>query len=371
MSTDTHTHCCRNHAEAEQEPAAHHAHEGASCHAHDTEQGRIDWLLWGSLSFVLLLYGLHLLPAGWLPPGGALQGMAASAHEILNMMLWGIVLAIVFVGLLSHIPREFVLSLLGRGGTAGGIVRATGAGVLLDLCSHGILAVGMKLYERGASIGQVMAFLLASPWNSLSLTIILVSIVGLSWTLAFIALSAVIAMLTGYCFDRLVRAGTLPANPHTVTMTEGFRFLPEARRSLATTRFDRHFLAVTVREGLSGSRMVLRWLFFGMVLAVLIRAVLDVHHFQAWFGPTLAGLLATMLAATVIEVCSEGSVPIAGDLFQRAGAPGNAFAFLMAGVSTDYTEIMSVQNTTGSWRIALFLPLVSLPQIILVAILLN
>jgi uncharacterized membrane protein YraQ (UPF0718 family) len=61
--------------------------------------------------------------------------------------------------------------------------RATLAGVCLDLCSHGILAVGMKLYERGASTGQVMAFLLASPWNSFSLTLILFGLIGVSWTL--------------------------------------------------------------------------------------------------------------------------------------------------------------------------------------------
>ena len=35
--------------------------------------------------------------------------------------------------------------------------------------------VGAKLYERGASIGQVMAFLIASPWNSFSLTLTLVT----------------------------------------------------------------------------------------------------------------------------------------------------------------------------------------------------
>ncbi len=360
--------CCGKDAakeqQKEQETAGHACHDEAS-------PARFDWLLWGSLTTVGLLVGLHYVPADWISLPGTLQEMAASAHEILHMMLWGILLAIVFVGILSHIPREFVLSLLGRGGTAGGILRATGAGVLLDLCSHGILAVGMKLYERGASIGQVMAFLLASPWNSLSLTIILVSLIGVGWTLAFIALSAVVAMLTGSAFDHLVARGVLPGNPNSVQQDGEFRFMPEARKSLANTTFDLRFLIVTLREGMTGSRMVLRWLFFGIVLAVMIRTVMDVHHFQEWFGPTLAGLLATMVAATIIEVCSEGSVPIAGDLFQRAGAPGNSFAFLMAGVSTDYTEIMSLQNTTGSWRIALFLPLISLPQIIVVALLLN
>ena len=83
------------------------------------------------------------------------------------------------------------------------------------------------------------------------------------------------------------------------------------------------------------------------------------------------GLALTVLAATVIEVCSEGSTPIAADLLTRGQAPGNSFAFLMAGVATDYTEIMVLRETTKSWRIALLLPLVTLPQVIVVAVLLN
>ena len=133
--------------------------------------------------------------------------------ELFNQMWWGIAIGIVFVGILGRVPRELVMGMLGRDGGVTGLFRATLAGVFLDLCSHGILAVGMKLYERGASAGQVMAFLLASPWNSFSLTLILFGLIGVSWTLLFILLSLVIGIITGAIFDALVRRGQLPANP--------------------------------------------------------------------------------------------------------------------------------------------------------------
>ena len=62
-----------------------------------------------------------------------------------------------FVGLLNRVPRELVMTVLGRPGSFNGLLQ-TAAGLLLDLCSHGILLVGMKFYERGASLGQTMAF---------------------------------------------------------------------------------------------------------------------------------------------------------------------------------------------------------------------
>jgi uncharacterized membrane protein YraQ (UPF0718 family) len=106
-------------------------------------------------------------------------------------------------------------------------------------------------------------------------------------------------------------------------------------------------------------------------LATLLRAFLSLEDFQNWFGPTVIGLLATLVMATIIEVCSEGSTPIAADLLTRAAAPGNSFAFMMTGVSTDYTEVMVLKDTTKSWKIALFLPLVTVPQVVVIALLLN
>jgi hypothetical protein len=43
----------------------------------------------------------------------------------------------------------------------------------------------------------------------------------------------------------------------------------------------------------------------------------------------------------------------------------------MAGVATDYTEVMVIRDTTRSWKLALFLPLISLPQVLLLGWIIN
>jgi uncharacterized membrane protein YraQ (UPF0718 family) len=117
--------------------------------------------------------------------------------------------------------------------------------------------------------------------------------------------------------------------------------------------------------------MVVRWLLVGVLMAALVQVFVPDNAFEQWFGPSLSGLLLTLLAATVIEVCSEGSTPLAAQLFTRAGAPGNGFTFLMAGAATDITEILVLRDVTRSWKIALFLPLVATPQILLLGYLFN
>ena len=291
--------------------------------------------------------------------------------ELFNQMWWGIAIGVIFVGILGRVPRDLVMGMLGRKGGVRGMFRATLAGVLLDMCSHGILAVGMKLYERGASVGQVMAFLLASPWNSFSLTLILFGLIGVSWTLLFILLSLIIGIITGLIFDALVHRGQLPVNPWQEHLGEARPVSVLWREFRQTITFSAGGSLDILKEGFAGARIVIRWSMFGLILAGLIRAFMPEEAFATWFGATMGGLWLTLLATTVIEVCSEGSTPIAADLMNRAAAPGNSFTFLMAGVATDYTEVMSIRDTTKSWKIALFLPLITVPQIVLIGAVLN
>lgn len=331
-------------------------------------KARPDVLFWGTLVPVLACYAAATV---FNQGHSSFSHFVTAVHEIVNTMLWGIVMGIVAMGFLSRVPRDFVMAALGTGKGLQGIIRAVVAGALLDLCSHGILMVGAKLYERGASAGQVMAFLLSSPWNSLSLTFILAAMIGWGWTLSFILLSMVVGVITGMVFEKLVEKGKLPGNPSSGMIKSKFKFWPATKEGLSRVKWTPRFFLETLKIGVIESKMVLRWMFIGILMAAALRALIDPEIFRAYFGPTLLGLAVTLVAATVIEVCSEGSVPVASDIITRAGAVGNGFTFLMAGVATDYTEMMVLREVTKSWKLTLMLPLISVPQILFIGYILN
>ena len=87
-------------------------------------------------------------------------------------------------------------------------------------------------------------------------------------------------------------------------------------------------------------------------------------------GPTLLGIAVTFLVATVIEVCSEGSSPLAFEIYNQTGAFGNSFVFLMAGVATDYTEIGLIWSNIGK-RAVSWLTVINVPQIMLLGYFFN
>ena len=336
----------------------------------DHEHGkkpRIDWILHGSLSVIIVSVLLHITGIG----GESLSHFSHAIIDLLGEMWWGIALGLLSVGLMNKIPREYFTSIMGRGDSFGDIVKASIAGVVLDLCNHGILVISGKLYERGLSIAQVLTFLISSPWNSLSLTFILISLIGLKWTVLFTLASMLIAIISGCIYLLLVRKGILPENPNTAEVAEDFDIRADFKERMKDWSPSWGWAGTVLKDGWTDGQMILRWILFGAVIAAALQAFVPSEIFAEWFGPTIVGLGLTLLVATIVEICSEGSAPIAAEIMSAGNAPGNGFTFLMAGVATDYTEILVVREFTKSWLVALSLPLVTVPQIIILGMLFN
>ncbi|MFK8137936.1 MAG: permease [Bdellovibrionales bacterium] len=340
--------------------------ESNSCHS----SKKTDYVFWAGL-FTIAFFYLSYLLSDSIEIFYGYKHISHHFYDLMNKMWWGIGIGALAVGLLELVPQHAVHRIM-RGKTRlGGIFKATFAGLLLDLCSHGILMVGVKLHKKGLSTGQLMAFLIASPWNSLSLTIILINMIGWFWTLSFILLSGILAITTGLLFDFFEDKGVLEkTHPESSPedMAANFSF---SDFLVAVPKKPSIFLSQILGKGLKDSQSIIKWLFVGIIIASLLRIFATPEQYANIFGPDLIGLLSTLGLATVVEVCSEGSAPIAADILNRASAPGNAFAFLMAGIATDYTEIMVLKDAFKSWKKALFLPLLCLPQVFLISWLIN
>lgn len=351
--TDSKVHTDHSHDYSHNHCGAHHSH------GHNNS---IDIVYWCSLLLVLFAYLAHVSQLSislwkW-------DQFNHHVFTVINSMWWGIGLGILAIGIFNLIPREMVMTYFRGSSRIMGLVRATMAGTLFDLCNHGILILGMKIYERGASLGQTMAFLIASPWNSFSLTMILYALIGGNLTFLFLIASFIIALISGWIFEVLVDKNILPVNPYAQMQID-------PQKLKIHVEWTWSFWAILFYNGIKESKMIIKWILFGTLISALVSCFLSPAEFMEYFGRSFRGLILTLFAATGMEVCSEGSVPLAADLVNVAKAPGNAFIFLMAGVATDFTEILLIRQTMKSWKIALALPLITVPQIIIIGILMN
>ncbi|MEI6631136.1 MAG: permease [bacterium] len=293
--------------------------------------------------------------------------------QYLKRIWWAMLLGLLLGGVIDYyIPRQYISKILSRKSPST-IFNAVFLGFLMSACSHGILALSIQLHKKGASNPAVVSFLLASPWANITITVMLLAFFGLKGL--FIIISAIIvAINTGFIFMFLEKKGLIEINKNTQEVPEAFSIIADLKRRLNDYQFKISTLTSdfkgVIKGALALSDMVLWWVILGMLIASLANAYIPAHFFHRFMGPTLSGLLVTLALATVIEVCSEGSSPLAFGIYQSTGAIGNSFVFLMAGVVTDYTEIGLLWSNVGR-RVALWMPAVSVPQVILIGYLAN
>jgi uncharacterized membrane protein YraQ (UPF0718 family) len=348
--------------------SAHHG-EHQACHAGGADLPVGVWYQNRLFKIVFVILLLWMISGYW-----PLLTAWREAFWMYFKAVWAAVLAgLVLGGIIDYyVPREYISQILAQRNKRT-IFYAVGLGFLASACSHGILALAVQLHKKGAAGPAVVSFLLAAPWANFPVTLMMFGFFGLK---AFwIILSAiVIALISGFIFQLLDAKGLIEKNANSALVADNFSIANDIKVRFAAYRFGWNTLQADFRGIVSGALsladMILWWIVFGLLLASLSAAFIPAHIFHAYLGPTLLGLLVTLVFATVIEVCSEGSAPLAFEIFRQTGALGNSFVFLMAGVVTDYTEIGLLWANVGR-KTVLWLPVVCVPQAVLLGWLFN
>ncbi|MEM0492473.1 MAG: permease [Candidatus Thermoplasmatota archaeon] len=302
--------------------------------------------------------------------------------DYILIIWWAIILGFILGGFIDYfIPREYIEKYLSRHRKRS-ILYAVIFGFFMSACSHGILAIAIELYRKGANTSSVVAFLLASPWANLPITIILFGFFGLK-ALIIILSALLIAVITGLIYQMLERRNMVECcqciRGEDTPILEDFSIIDDVKRRWKQSDFKRVTFIRAIKGVFKGSwaltKMVMWWLIIGILMAASIRALINIgiishDQFILYMGPSLSGLVVTLIFATILEVCSEGSSPLAFEIYDQTQAFGNSLVFLMAGVSTDVTEIGLIWSNIGR-KAAIWLPVITVPQVVIVGYICN
>ncbi|MBW2971905.1 permease [Candidatus Woesearchaeota archaeon] len=318
--------------------------------------------------YIVGIVTIALFIAAYLIP--FLNPLFVALIDYLKLIWWAVLLGLLLGGVIDYlVPREYIEKYLGRHRKSS-VFYAVIFGFLMSACSHGILAIAIELYKKGANTSSVIAFLLASPWANFPITILFFSFFGIK--ALFIVFSAiVIAIITGLIYQVLENKKMVECIHCGKDKNHEFSIWKDAKKRWKSRKAGAGEITKGILSGSwSLSKMVMWWIIIGMVLASLARAFIPQHFFMAYMGATFLGMVVVLILATIIEVCSEGSAPMAFEIFSQTGAFGNSFVFLMAGVATDYTEIGLIWSNIGR-KAAVWMPIITVPQILILGYLFN
>jgi uncharacterized membrane protein YraQ (UPF0718 family) len=286
----------------------------------------------------------------------------------------------------EFVPTRWVERHLGGGGVRP-ILYSTLIGTILPICCLGSLPVAVSLHRKGARLGPVLAFLVATPATSITALLVAYRLMGLKFTI-FIFFAVIVMGLIMGLVGNLIKVKPKVLTPQeqqaldpVCGMTVEAGNAPKAEHGGKTYYFCcshcQQAFEGSPEEYLGGSRQVahrvkhvFRYAFvdmvkdigpellLGLALAALVAAVAPVGEFVgAHFGGGL-GYLFSLGFGLIMYICSTASVPLVHAFVSQGMNIGAGMVLLLVGPITSWGTILVMRKEFGGKILAIYLAVI-------------
>lgn len=268
-------------------------------------------------------------------------------YSLINMlaeMAPYLLLGFLIAGLLyAFVPSGFYRNHLSRPG-AWSVIKAALIGVPLPLCSCGVLPTAVSLRRNGASRGASTSFLIATPQTGIDSIAATYSLLGLAFAIIRPMAALLTAFVGGMLVNREEKKCTIDPEMEVDTI--------DAPTSDSLTGKIRDALRYGYVEMIQN---IGKWLIIGLVIAAAITVFIPDGFFTFFADYPFLSMIAVVIVAVPMYVCSTGSIPIALSLMLKGLSPGAAFVLLMAGPAANFASIIIVSKSLGKRTAAIYL----------------
>lgn len=271
--------------------------------------------------------------------------------------------ALAFGFLLSGVAHEFIPSgwvdrHLGKKGMRG-ILLATLVGTLLPICCWGALPVAVSFYKKGAKLGPVFAFLVATPATSVSALLVTYALLGLKFAVfiffSVIALGVVAGMIGNMLsYEMKGRPGDETC-PH---CHEGAPVCGHKTDFFSRLRSVLKFAYVDMPKEIGKETLI------GIVLAAFVAASLPLGAMIERYLAGFWGYPFSLIFGLLMYICSTAAVPLADAFIKQGMSAGAAMVLLLAGPVTSYGTILVLRKEFGARILFIYLSLVSIMSLL-------
>lgn len=277
-----------------------------------------------------------------------LSGVVAASLQILNNASVWLVLSFALAGLLHNFLKPEKLQRMLGNRRLSSIVRGTVSGMLLPICSCGVIPLGLGLYYSGAYLGPTLAFMTATPIINPAAVLLAYGLLGPQIATIYLISGFAVPVLVGIVGNRL-------AGPEIQA--------PGVEEYAAQSEVEYADDVSPVRKMLSGLHwgfmelgvMVSKYIVLGVLLAGLIIAVVPKSMIQQYLGnPGMVSLAGIAILGAIMYVCAVGHIPFIAALVASGAAPGVAITFLMTGAATNLPELISIYKIIGKRAVAIY-----------------
>lgn len=268
--------------------------------------------------------------------------------NILNGASTWLVISFILAGILHDIlaPDKFQKMLGNKKISA--LIKSTLSGILLPICSCGVIPLGLSMYYAGAYLGPTLAFMTATPIINPIALILCFGLLGPEISIIYLITGFIVPIIIGIIGNTLggeeLKAPGVDENIQE-RLLEFKEDISIKDKIISGLNWACNDLAVAV------SKFVIP----GMLLAGFILTVLPQQYIQQYLGnPNIISLGSIAVLAAVMYVCAVGHIPFIAALVASGAAPGVAITFLMAGAATNLPELISMYKLIGKRTVTIY-----------------
>ena len=311
--------------------------------------------------------------------------------ELLPFLAIGFLLS----GLIHEfVPSEWVERHLGGGGIKP-ILYSTLVGTILPICCFGSLPVAVSLRQKGARLGPVLAFLVATPATSITALLVTYGLLGLNFTI-FIFFAVIAMGLVMGLVGNLIKGSPKVFTPQEQQALDPVCGMNVEVGKAAKTEYGgetyyfccshcqqafedspEEYIGAYSRNIAHRVKHVFRYAFvdmvkeigpellLGLALAALVAAVAPVGEFVgAHLGGGL-GYLFSLGFGLIMYICSTASVPLVHAFVSQGMNIGAGMVLLLVGPITSWGTILVLRKEFGGKILAIYLAVVSVMSLAL------
>ncbi len=275
-----------------------------------------------------------------------IKDILITSVSILNGASGWLVISFVIAGLLHNLitPQKFQKALGNTKLTS--LFKSTVSGMLLPICSCGVIPIGISMYYSGAYLGPVLAFMTSTPIINPIAVVLSFGLLGPQITIIYVIAGFVVPMIVG------ILGNIFGKNELCVAMDDD--------ESLIELEEEKRSLTQNILDGLkwSFSELALtisKYVIIGMLVAGFITTAFPTSIIQKYLGnPGVLSLGSIAILACVMYVCAVGHIPFIAALVASGASPGVAITFLIAGAATNLPELISMYNVIGKRAVIIY-----------------
>jgi len=306
--------------------------------------------------------------------------------EVLPFLAIGFLLS----GLIHEfVPSEWVERRLGGGGIKP-ILYSTLAGTILPICCLGSLPVAVSLHQKGARLGPVLAFLVATPATSITALLVTYGLLGLDFTIfiffAVIAMGLVMGLVGNMVEGRakapvaqvqqaldpvcgmnveVGKAAKAEYNGETYYFCcshcqQAFEVRPEEYIGAYSRDIAHRIKHVFKYAFVDMVKEIGPELLLGLALAALVAAIAPVGKFIGAYFSGVLGYLFSLGFGLLMYICSTASVPLVHAFVSQGMNIGAGMVLLLVGPITSWGTILVLRKEFGGKTLAIYLTVVSI-----------